>query len=103
MLLQHIFFFKKKKKKKIFFVWFWFTEVLCEGLRLNRTAPVAARGVFVSLVPELTIVSSGQEGGDWISKGNVPAGYWTSLQFVADFISGLEQVPTKEEKKKKHK
>jgi hypothetical protein len=61
------------------------------GLRLNRTAPVAARGVFASLVPELTIVHNA-ETGDWVSKGSVPTGYWTSLQFIADFIAGLEQL-----------
>ena len=61
------------------------------GLRLNRTAPVAARGVFASLVPELTIVHNA-ETGDWVSKGSVPSGYWGSLQFIADFIGGLEQL-----------
>ena len=61
------------------------------GLRLNRTAPVAARGVFVSLVPELTIVNS-PDTGDWVSKGSVPSGYWKSLQFVSDFVSGLESL-----------
>ncbi len=71
------------------------TEVLvvsfAGGLRLNRTAPVAARGIFVSLVPELTIVHHA-ETGDWVSKGSVPTGYWNSLQFIADFLSGLEQL-----------